>query len=191
MIVDVQNDFCPEGALAVPDGDQIIPVLNQYIQIFSSHDLPVFASRDWHPKVTKHFKLYGGLWPEHCVKDTKGAEFHRDLKLPKNTIVISKGMNPKEDSYSAFQGTDKGGMDFCEILKKHEITDLYVGGLATDYCVKSSVLDACQNGLQVYVLVDAIMGVNIKAGDSPAALDKMVKSGAKKVTLLQLQNQFS
>lgn len=186
LVVDVQNDFCPGGALAVPEGDKIIPVLNKYIESFSKNKLPIFASRDWHPKKTKHFKAFGGVWPVHCVQNTKGAQFHPKLKLPKEVIVVSKGMDPQKDSYSAFQAADSNGMGFSNLLKIFGIEELYVGGLATDYCVNSSVTDALMNGFKVKLLVDAIKGVNLKPRDSAEAIAEMVKLGARKFNLEKL-----
>lgn len=186
LIVDVQNDFCPGGALAVPEGDKIVLPLNKYIKIFLKHKLPIFASRDWHPKRTKHFKDFGGLWPKHCIQKTKGARFHPGLRLPKNTIILSKGMSPEKDSYSVFQAFDAEGNSFLRVLRKMGITELYVAGLATDYCVKSTVLDALKHGFKVKLLIDAIKGVNLKPDDSQKAIEKMLKEGAKKVTLKNL-----
>lgn len=183
LIVDVQNDFCPRGSLPVPNGDKIIPNLNKYIEIFSQKKLPIFASRDWHPKKTKHFKKFGGVWPVHCVENSKGAAFHPKLKLPKQTIILSKGMDPEKDSYSAFQAQDANGMESLTLLKYLGIQELYIAGLATDYCVKSSAIDALKNGLKVKLLVDAIKGVNLKPNDSREAIEEMVKNGAKKVSL--------
>jgi len=117
LIIDVQNDFCPGGALAVPEGDKIVPVLNRYIELFLSKGLPIFASRDWHPEKTKHFKDFGGLWPKHCIQKTRGAEFHPGLKLPDKIIILSKGMDPEKDSYSVFQGADSQGKSFLNLLK--------------------------------------------------------------------------
>lgn len=187
LIVDVQNDFCPGGALAVPQGDKIIPNLNKYIKIFSKKKLPLFASRDWHPKKTKHFKAFGGLWPVHCVQNTKGAQFHPKLKLPKEVIILSKGMDPQIDSYSAFQAQDQNGMGFLNLLKIFGVEELYVGGLATDYCVKSSVMDATKFGFKVRLLLDAIKGVNLRPTDSEEAIKEMVKLGAKKTVLRDME----
>lgn len=183
LIVDVQNDFCPGGALAVPGGDKIVPALNKYIKIFSKNKLPIFASRDWHPKKTKHFKKFGGVWPKHCVQNTKGVHFHPQLKLPKETIILSKGMDPEKDSYSAFQAQDSNGMEFLNLLKIFGIDELYIAGLATDYCVKYSTIDALKNGFRVKLLMDAIKGVNLKPGDSEEAVKEIVKRGAKKTFL--------
>ena len=183
LIVDVQNDFCPKGALAVPSGDAIIPALNKYIKIFSQKNLPIFASRDWHPKKSKHFKDFGGLWPKHCIQNTKGAQFHPKLKLPKHIIVLSKGMDPERESYSTFEGIDHSGLPFINLLKIFGIQELHVGGLATDYCVKASVIDALKQGFLVWLLIDAIKGVDIKAGDSERAIKEMSDGGAKQITL--------
>jgi nicotinamidase/pyrazinamidase len=181
LLVDVQNDFCPGGSLAVRDGDQVVPVLNQYIQHFRERGLPVFASRDWHPSTTKHFKIYGGVWPVHCVQDTHGAAFHDGLDL-KGARVISKGMNPDLDSYSAFQGFDEEGAPLMDVLRRLGVTELYVGGLATDYCVKASALDAKQNGLSVKLLLDGSRGVEIAPSDSARAIEEMVRAGIDAVT---------
>lgn len=187
LVVDVQNDFCPGGKLAVPEGQKIIPFLNKYIKLFSEKRLPIFASRDWHPKKTRHFKDFGGQWPVHCVQNTKGAQFHPDLKLPGETIVLPKGMDPAKDSYSVFQAVDHGGRDFVELLGLFGIKELLIGGLATDYCVKYSVLDTLSKGFKVYLLTDAIKGVDLSPGDSEEAIKEMVRAGAKKVTFLELK----
>jgi nicotinamidase/pyrazinamidase len=187
VVVDIQNDFCPGGALGISDGDKAIPVLNKYIKIFEKKKLPILITRDWHPKVTRHFKPYGGLWPKHCVQGTKGAEFHRSLKFPKEAIIMSKGMDPQKDSYSVFQAFDPNGTEFFNLLKILGVTEIYIGGLATDYCVKYTALDAGQAGLKVYVLTDAIRGVNINPNDSEDALKEMVSAGAKKITLDKLK----
>jgi len=186
LVVDVQNDFCLGGSLAVPEGDKIVPVLNKYIDYFSKNKLPVFASRDWHPAKNKHFKQFGGVWPVHCVMHTKGAEFHPKLKLPKEAIILSKGMSPDQDSYSVFQAEDSNGMSFINLLKIFRIEEIYVGGLATDYCVNSSVSDALMKGFKVKLLMDAIKGVNLKPRDSEEAIEEMSKLGAKRTDLGRL-----
>jgi nicotinamidase/pyrazinamidase len=183
LIVDIQNDFCPGGALAVPGGDKVVPVLNKYIKIFSKKKLPVFASRDWHPVRTRHFKDFGGVWPVHCIQNTNGAAFHPQLKLPKEAILLYKGMDPEKDSYSVFQAEDASGMSLLKLLHLLGIKELYAGGLATDYCVKSTVVDALKYGFKVRLLTDAIKGVNLKSSDSEKAIKEMVKRGAKKITL--------
>ncbi|MCM8801276.1 MAG: bifunctional nicotinamidase/pyrazinamidase [Candidatus Omnitrophica bacterium] len=191
LIVDLQNDFCPHGALAVPQGDKIVPLINKYIKLFSKNKLPIFASRDWHPKKTTHFKKFGGLWPVHCVQGSKGAQFHPDLKLPKETVIISKGMSPQKDSYSAFDGEDSSGQPLYNLLKILRIKELYVGGLATDYCVKETVLEALRKGFKVRLLLDAVKGVNIKKGDSEKAIQEMKTQGAKLINFKELKARWS
>ena len=186
LVVDVQNDFCPGGNLAVPGGDEVIPVLNRYLQAFHSAQLPIFVSRDWHPSVTKHFKTYGGMWPLHCVQGTKGSEFHPNLRLPKEAEVVSKGMDPGKDSYSAFQAYAGNGADLGALLREQGVKRLFVGGLATDYCVKQSVLGAIREGLKAVILEDAVKGVDVALGDSEKALQEMTEAGAKKIHFQQL-----
>ena len=181
VIVDVQNDFCPGGALTVAEGDKVVPVLNRYIQRFTAANLPIFATRDWHPEKTRHFNTCGGVWPPHCVQGTQGADFHPDLTLPGGVVIVSKGMGYDEDSYSAFQGTDDGGVKLVELLRGRGVKRLFVGGLATDYCVKHTVLDGIKEGFQVVLLEDAIRGVDIQPGDSERAIAEMVRAGAGKI----------
>jgi nicotinamidase/pyrazinamidase len=179
LLVDVQNDFCPGGALAVPEGDRVVPVLNRYIDEARANGWDVYVSRDWHPLVTRHFKDHGGPWPAHCVENTDGARFHRRLALPADAIVVTKGDNPDDHGYSAFDGTTPDGKPFLADLRDKGVNHLYVGGLATDYCVKHSVLDARRSGFDVTVLVDAIAGVELQPGDSARAIEEMRTAGAK------------
>lgn len=181
VIVDVQNDFCPGGNLAVREGDRIVPVLNRYIMLFDAAGLPVYATRDWHPPKTIHFIEQGGKWPPHCVQGTWGAEFHPELKLRKSAVVITKGESPDEDSYSGFDGTDEKGRGLAKALRDEKVGRLYIGGLATDYCVMQTALDALKEGFKVTVLVDAVKGVN--AGDSERALREMKDKGADIATI--------
>lgn len=187
VIIDVQNDFCPGGALAVPEGDIVVPALNKYTQIFQKAGAAIYASRDWHPDKTKHFKAFGGVWPPHCIQGTNGAKFHPDLKLSPQTIILTKGEDPNEDSYSAFQAHDSEKKPFAAGLRERGIEHLYVGGLATDYCVKATILDAIKHGFKATVLMDAIKGVDIKPGDSSNAIQEMEKAGAGKITLKDLK----
>lgn len=173
----------------MPQGDQVISNLNKYIEHFLKTKLPVFASRDWHPKKTKHFKKFGGIWPVHCVQNTKGAGFHPKLNLPEEAIIISKGMDPKKDSYTAFDSTDSNGKPFITLLKTMGINELYIGGLATDYCVKFTCLDALKNGFKVNLLTDAVKGVDLKPSDSKDAILELLKSGAKKYKLKEIKNR--
>jgi len=187
LVVDIQNDFCPGGALGISAGDKIIPVINKYIEIFSKNKLAIFFSRDWHPKKTVHFKKFGGTWPVHCVENTQGASFHPKLKIPKEAIILSKGIDPQEDSYSAFEARDACGQSLGNLLKIFGVEEIYIAGLATDYCVKYSALDALKNGFKVKVLKDAIKGVNIKPADSQEALDEITGVGAKEIGLSELR----
>ncbi|MEI6631043.1 MAG: bifunctional nicotinamidase/pyrazinamidase [bacterium] len=179
LIVDLQNDFCPAGALGVPGADKIVPAINKYIRVFSKKKLPIIVSADWHPIKTRHFKDFGGRWPAHCIHNSRGAQFHPKLKLSKETILVYKGMDPEQDSYSVFQAEDRNGRRFSTLLKILGVDELYVGGLATDYCVKYSVKDALKSGLKVKLLADAIKGVDLKPKDSELAIKEMTGLGAK------------
>jgi nicotinamidase/pyrazinamidase len=143
--------------------------------------LPIFATRDWHPEKTSHFQTYGGVWPAHCVQGTRGAEFHADLKITDNVVVVSKGMMPDEDSYSGFQAADLSGTRLAELLGRKDIRRIVVGGLATDYCVKHTVLDGLTKGFQAVLLADAIRAVNLNPNDGATAIDAMVRAGAVKI----------
>ena len=186
LIVDVQNDFCPGGALAIPAGDEVVPALNRYAVRFDAAGLPVIASRDWHPADTTHFASGGGPWPAHCVHGSQGAAFHPALQLPPRVQVVSKGMGAQEDAYSAFQARDEAGNSLADLLRQHGTDRVYVGGLATDYCVKATVLDALANGFQATLLVDASRGVNVQPGDAERAIEAMVRAGAAVATLERL-----
>jgi nicotinamidase/pyrazinamidase len=183
VVVDVQNDFCPGGALAVPDGDRVVPVLNRYAQRFADRGAPVFASRDWHPARTTHFKAYGGVWPPHCVQDTPGAALHSGLRLPAGATVVSKGTGADEDAYSCWQARAADGTDLPTLLARRGIRRVFVGGLATDYCVKATALDARRAGLEVVVLEDAVRAVDVSAGDGDRALAEMAAAGATRTRL--------
>jgi nicotinamidase/pyrazinamidase len=182
LIVDVQNDFCPGGTLSVPAGDEVVPVLNRYIERFRKEGLPIIATRDWHPEKTSHFKAFGGIWPVHCVQGSKGAQFHPALMLPDDAIIISKGMDPTRDDYSALHGADSSGTPLPQVLKKLGIKRIYIGGLTTDYCVKESTLEGLRQGFAVTVLTDAVRGVDLKPGDSEKALVEIKAAGAEMTT---------
>src|SRR3989344_1813165 len=183
IIVDVQNDFCPGGSLAVPRGDEVVAPLNDMVELFNKNGLPIFATRDWHPKKTKHFKDFGGIWPPHCVQHTFGACFHDGLRFI-GAEIITKGTGEDEDetSYSGFGGVNYAGQNLEELLKSRNVTDLYIGGLATDYCVKQTVLDGLKLGFKVYLLEDAVRAVNLKPTDGAKAIKEMKKAGAKVIT---------
>ena len=186
LIVDVQNDFCPGGALQIRDGDKVIEPINRAAQLFRAAALPVLASRDWHPPQTKHFRDFGGDWPVHCVAGTTGAEFHPDLRLPAGTMVLSKGIDPALDGYSAFEGVSADGLPLAELLSELGVQRLYIGGLATDYCVLATILEARQRGLAVTVLSDAIAAVEVFPGDAVAALAKITGAGAQLANIADL-----
>lgn len=183
IIVDVQNDFCPGGALAVPSGDEVVEPLNKIIAYSRLHPWVVVASRDWHPAETKHFKNFGGLWPAHCVQNTLGAEFHPDLDYGCCTTEILKGTEPDDDGgYSAFSGTNLGGSTLEKILNDHGVRQVFIGGLATDYCVKATALDAVKFGFETYLLLDACRAVNINPDDEAKALGEMILARVKMAT---------
>ena len=183
LVVDVQNDFCPGGALAVPQGDRVVDPINRLLAAYTAAHAAVFASRDWHPLGSSHFVGRGGRWPIHCVADTPGAAFHPQLLLPDGTAVITKGQSPDSDGYSAFDGTLPAGETLEAALRERNVGRLTVCGLATDYCVRASVLDARARGLAVSVVRDAIAAVNLTPGDETGALDEMRAAGADIIAL--------
>ena len=181
IVVDVQNDFLAGGSLEVPQGNEIIPVFNRYIEAFRTKGLPVFATRDWHPPNHCSFKAQGGPWPPHCVVDTEGAQFSSDLILPTSTIIISTATEPDKEAYSGFQGTDLN-----ERLRSAHIQRLFIGGLATDYCVLSTVKDAIDRAYKIFLLQDAIRAVNVNPDDGKKAEAEMNGLGTVSITLKSL-----
>lgn len=181
IVVDVQNDFLPGGSLAVPQGDAVVPVLNRYLAEFAARDLPIIATRDWHPANHCSFKAQGGPWPPHCVAETHGAQFAAGLKYPSGTLIISKATKSDKDAYSGFEGTDLDAS-----LRARKIKRLFVGGLAIDYCVLNTVRDARRLGYQVYLLTDAIRAVNVKPDDGRKAEAEMLRLGAEPIALSAL-----
>ncbi len=177
VIVDVQNDFLPGGSLAVPGGDAVVPALNRYLADFEAGHLPVFASRDWHPADHCSFRARGGPWPAHCVAGSPGADFAPDLHLGDSAVLISKATAADEEAYSAFSGTP-----LSERLKALGCRRLFIGGLATDYCVLNTVRDALADGFQVMLLADAIAAVDAHPGDGRKAMREMLALGAVAVT---------
>ena len=174
IVVDVQNDFCPGGTLAVEDGDKVVPPLNKLMKEFLDRGEPVFKTRDWHSRKTKHFEAYGGVWPVHCVQGTHGAEFHQDLLDDPKITIISKGIDDSADGYSGFDGTD-----LSRLLHEQKVEQVWVGGLATDYCVKHTVLDALREGFEVKALADTMRAVNLNPQDGTAAIGEMRAAGAE------------
>ncbi len=179
LVIDVQRDFCPGGALAVPNGDRVVGVLNAYVKTAAARGMAIYSSRDWHPAVTSHFKTSGGPWPPHCVQGTDGARFHPGLELPSTAIIVTKGDDPRSHGYSAFDGHTEEGAPLLADLRDRGIGRLYIGGLATDYCVKHTAIDALRAGLDVTILGDAIAGVDAHPGDSEQAIRTMREAGAR------------
>jgi nicotinamidase/pyrazinamidase len=178
IVVDVQRDFLPGGALAVAGGNEVVAVLNRYAAEFERHGLPVFATRDWHPSDHCSFREQGGPWPPHCVADSRGAEWPAALVLPAATHIVSKATSRQADAYSGFQGTDLAAQ-----LRAQGCHRVFVGGLATDYCVRATALDALREGFVVFVLNDAIRSVDVRPGDGTRALVEMKVHGARIVEL--------
>ncbi len=155
IIVDMQEDFMPWGSLPVKDADSIIPKINEYIEFFRSRGGLIVATRDWHPPDHISFKSQGGPWPEHCVQNTTGANFVKGLRLPPDTLIISKADKPDQEAYSGFQGTQ-----LKDKLLEFGVKNVFICGVATEYCVKSTAIDAVRNGFRTYLLVDAIKAVS-------------------------------
>lgn len=174
IVVDVQNDFLPGGALGVPHGDEVIAPLNGHLQQFAERHLPIFVTRDWHPPRHCSFREQGGPWPPHCMAGTRGAEFAPGLRVPAGARVVSKAMAPEADAYSGFQSTDLAAQ-----LRGLGVRRVVVGGLATDYCVRATVLDALAAGFGAVVLTDAVRAVELRPGDGEQALAQMRAHGAQ------------
>jgi len=182
VIIDIQNDFLPGGSLAVPEGEQVIPVLNGYIDQFINRQLPMLATRDWHPPDHCSFVQQGGPWPEHCIAGSKGAEFAADLHLPIPVKIFSKATEAGRDDYSDFANPA-----FKTQLDNMAAHRLFIGGLATDYCVLSTVLDALNFQYKVLLLIDAIRAVNVRPQDGENAINEMIQKGAIPITLAMLE----
>ncbi len=155
IVVDMQKDFSSAGALPVPGMEEVVPVINRYVKLFSSKDLPIFATRDWHPENHISFKENGGMWPRHCVQWSRGAEFVEGLELPPGTFIINKADRPELEAYSGFQGTI-----LDSLLRERGVKRLFICGVATDYCVKNTALGGINLGYQVFILSDGIRGVS-------------------------------
>ncbi|MBN1663721.1 MAG: nicotinamidase [Deltaproteobacteria bacterium] len=186
IVVDVENDFLPGGALGVRAGDQVIAPMNRAIDVFLKEKLPVLYSRDWHPRDHSSFQQNGGPWPPHCVQDTEGARFSSDLSISKNPLVFSKGTNAAQEEYSAFHARDTAGNTVSEVLERLGVRHVFIGGLATDYCVLNTALDLLKAGYRVTVLTDACRAVNVAPHDGEKALEKMIAAGAMMMTTQDL-----
>ena len=182
VLVDLQRDFFPGGALPVPEGDAIVEPVNRLIEMFQQEGLPMFATRDWHPADHCSFEARGGPWPAHCIRDTIGATLHPRVHLPADVPVISKATGRDRDAYSGFESTD-----LAERLRAAHARRLVVCGLATDICVKNTVLDARARDFAVQVVREATRGVDAAPGDSRRALEEMKAAGAQAVTLQDVQ----
>lgn len=178
LIVDLQNDFLPGGALAVPRGDLVIQPINALIDLYHGRGLPIYASRDWHPTDHCSFTAQGGPWPPHCVAASEGASFSEALRLPEEAIVVSKALTAAEDAYSAFNGTG-----LARSMLADGINRLAVCGLATDYCVLNTVLDGIEAGFEVLLVLEATRAVEVKPGDGDRAITRMLTKGAVPVRL--------
>jgi nicotinamidase/pyrazinamidase len=191
LIVDVQNDFCPGGALAVAGGDAVVPVINRVAAQLAGSGHAVFASRDWHPPDARHFATHGGIWPVHCVQHTPGAAFHPGLILPESTAVVTKGDTPDADGYDAFEGHLDTGEPLEVALRARNVERLVVAGLATDYCVKQSALGARRAGFEVTVLTDGVRAVNVAPGDGDRALEELTKAGVRSASSSDLLDEVA
>ncbi len=169
IVVDMQRDFMPGGALPVPEGDSIIPIIQECIKLFSKRGALIVATRDWHPPDHVSFKENGGPWPRHCVRNTSGAEFVVDL--PEDAVIISKATEPDKEAYSGFENTK-----LAEVLRERGIKKIYVCGVATEYCVRATAMDALKLGFEVHLLTDAVKGINPE--DEKRAMAELKKSGA-------------
>jgi nicotinamidase/pyrazinamidase len=178
LLVDPQNDFFPGGALGVDDGDAIVDPINQLLAKHAG--APVYVTRDWHPPETRHFAAKGGPWPPHCVQGSEGAAFHEALDLPEHARVYQKGTDPEDDGgYSGFDGEAvETGNQLADDLRADGVQAVVVAGLATDYCVRATVLDALDQGLSVFLLKDGIRPVNVNPDDGDKALEEMRDAGA-------------
>jgi len=173
ILVDVQNDFLPGGSLGVPGGDEIVRPLNRVIALFDRRGLPIVATRDWHPPDHCSFHAQSGPWPPHCVAESPGAAFASGLALPASATIVSKATGSDEDAYSGF-----GGTELDRVLRERGVRRLFVGGLATDYCVLNTVRDGLAKGYAVMLLTDAVRAVEVEAGDGARAIGEMERLGA-------------
>jgi nicotinamidase/pyrazinamidase len=178
LVIDMQVDFLPGGALGVTDGHEVIAPINHLIELYREQGLPIFASRDWHPGDHCSFDAQGGPWPPHCRADSAGAEFAAELALPDDTVVVSKADTATADAYSAFSGTTLAAQ-----LRARGVERVTVCGLATDYCVLNTVTDALEEDFDAIIVPEAMRAVEVKPGDGRQALDRMVARGAVPVRL--------
>jgi len=181
LVIDMQYDFLPGGSLGVPEGDQVLAPVNEAMARFAALGLPVYASRDWHPENHISFAERGGPWPPHCVAETRGAAFSDELALPADTVIISKADSADADAYSAFNGTA-----LADHLRQHGVTRVFVCGLATDYCVLNTALDARSEGFETVILPEAMRAVNVQPQDGERAIAQMREAGVTTAALAEL-----
>jgi len=181
IIVDLQNDFLPGGSLGVPLGDEVVAPIQQLIDLYQAHGLPIVASRDWHPEGHCSFTAQGGPWPIHCIAGSHGAAFSSAIPLEQLAIVISKATTVEVDAYSAFNGTDLAAQ-----LRARGVTRVAVCGLATDYCVLNTARDALGEGFATLLVLDAIRAVDVQPGDGARAIALLQAAGAQPVHVAQM-----
>ena len=176
LLADIQNDFLPGGALGISGGDAIIPILSNYVRLFQTHSLPIFLTRDWHPPDHCSFEPQGGPWPVHCVAGSPGSLPPSSFATPTSAVIIYKAIDRDQEAYSAFHHT---ALD--RHLRALSVHRLFIGGLATDYCVLNSVKDARMRGYDIYLLIDGIKAVNRQPDDGRFAEEEMIRLGAAPV----------
>ena len=174
LVVDIQNDFCSGGALAVTGGDEVIDLANRLITLFRQNSWPIYLTRDWHPDNHCSFRAFGGPWPRHCVAGTEGARFHPRLSIPPDAEIISKATTPDKEAYSDFDGTG-----LARRLHDQEVDMVVIIGLATDYCVRAGALDALAAGFRVMVIREAVRAVDVNPGDGERALSEITGQGGE------------
>jgi len=186
ILVDIQNDFCPGGSLAVPEGDQIVDIVNRLAPVFRF----VAATEDWHPPGHVSFKAQGGPWPPHCVQGSLGAELNPGLDQSGIDLIARKGFSLDKDTFEGLEAISDEGAKLDDILKQKDVDSIYVAGLATDYCVKATVLDAIKKGYKVFAITDAMRAVDVEPGDGQRAIDEMRAAGAQFITADQVLGEL-
>lgn len=185
LVVDVQNDFCPGGRLAVPSAEETFPVINRLIQMFGEAECPIVFTQDYHPANHCSFVPQGGPWPMHCVQGTSGVDIHPVIDVPPTSLRFAKGFSPVQDAYSGFEGRllgadgSPGSMELASWLRQHGVKTVFVAGLATDYCVQATAMDALHLGFATKVVENGVRGVNRSPDDSQKALHRLQGQGAR------------
>lgn len=188
IVVDMQNDFMPGGALPVPNALTIIPSVNRYVELFEEKKATIVFTRDWHPEDHISFRSRGGPWPPHCIQNTQGAELHPALRIPRTAVVVSKAFREDEEAYSGFKGVElESKRDLHTILRGREVRRVFVAGVATEYCVRATALDAVDLGYQVFLLIDSVKGIDRPPGSEKRAIDEMLERGVVAITLSDIE----